>query len=313
MGKLKTTTMKRNWILTASFILSVIGVALMIIYACITSFNDWSWIIKPELASQYGSFISGIVGSLFTLVGFLLIYETIRRQRINFEKQQFESKFFEMVRYHRENVDLMNYKTSYSKEEKIVTGRQVFVELKKQCVDIVIEIKQIIKKNDTWTDIEYNKRILEIAFLIIYFGVGKRTKETLESILIKYIPEQKDLLISELRKKKTKYNDKIVFYGGHQSKLGNYFRHLYHTVKFVDKTDFLSENEKESYIKILRAQLTNYEQAILFYNSMCSLGKNWQNEGYIMRYSIIKNLPPNFLNGIDFSVFYKLDYEYEEL
>jgi len=303
--------MKQNKILFLSLTISVIGIILMIYYASISSFNDWHWKINPELASQYGSFISGITGPIFTLVGFLLIYETIRRQRIDFDKQQFETKFFELVRYHRENVEQMTFKNSYSKTGNITTGRQVIVELKKQCHDIVEDIMLLIPKHNNQTDKEYIENILKISILIFYYGVSKRTKDTVLRILDNYIPTDKERIINELRKKKTKYNDSIVFYGGHQSKLGNYFRHLFHTVRFVDESTCLNDSEKKSFIKILKAQLSNYEQALLFYNSMCPLGNKWREVGYILKYKMINNLPPNFLGSVDFSQFYEMHYEYE--
>lgn len=305
--------MKQNKLLKLAFIFSVLGIILMIYFACDSSFNDWNWELNPELASQYGSFISGIIGSLFTLVGFLLIYETLRQQRIDFEKQQFEARFFELVRYHRENVQLMTYKSAYSKEGETTTGRQVIVELKKQCNDIIKDIKVLLPKTKLQTDKQYTEEILKIAILIFYYGVSLRTKNTVLKILNKYIPDDKERIIKELRKKKTKYNAKIVFYGGHQSKLGNYFRHLYHTVRFVDSIKFLNDSEKKGYIKILRSQLTNYEQAIIFYNSLCPLGNEWRVKGYILKYEMVKNLPPDFLGEIDYSWFYDMVYEYEQL
>ena len=41
--------------------------------------------------------------------------------------------------------------------------------------------------------------------------------------------------------------------------LGHYYRHIYQTVCFVDKQEILSEKEKYSYVKMLRAQLSDLE------------------------------------------------------
>jgi hypothetical protein len=304
---------KTNRILFTSTLISVIGISLMIYFACIKSFNDYSFQINPDLASQYGTFISGLVGPIFTLVGFLLIYETIKRQREDFDKQQFENRFFEMVRYYRENVATMEFKTPFSKVNEMTTGRQVFVELKKQSKVLIEEISKYISKKENQSDKEYQEFILKISFLIIYYGVGETTKQTLLDKLKIIIPNKAVNLIEELRKKKTKYNEKIVFYGGHQSKLGFYFRHLYQTVKFVDNNNTLSEDEKIAYIEILVSQLTNYEQAILFFYSMSPFGKEWRDNKYILKYKMIKNLPHHFLGDINFNEFYDIEYEYDEL
>lgn len=56
-----------------------------------------------------------------------------------------------------------------------------------------------------------------------------------------------------------------TFYSEHQGDLGHYFRHLYHMVKFVATSD---EPDKKRYTNFIRAQLSNYELAVLFYNGL---------------------------------------------
>ncbi len=58
-----------------------------------------------------------------------------------------------------------------------------------------------------------------------------------------------------------------------------------------------------------RAQLTTYEQALFFFNSMSSLGKPWREK--IEKYELIKNIPPRFLGEIDVKDFYsEMEYEF---
>ncbi|MCX3264224.1 putative phage abortive infection protein [Pedobacter agri] len=109
------------------------------------------------------------------------------------------------------------------------------------------------------------------------------------------------------------------YYEGHQSRLGHYFRHLYQTVKYINNQEKISYKRKYEYIKVLRAQLSNYEQAILFLNSLSSLGQNWEmhpeinselttngkvNFELITKYNLIKNLPGETIYGIPFKRFY---------
>lgn len=119
-----------SFLLVTSIFLSMVGVGLIIYFGFNNSFNDGSGIVDSELASRFGSFISGIVGSIFTLVGFLLLYQTILEQRKQFNIQQFESKLFELIKYHRDNVSEILYTPSSYKEEKDISGRNVFIELK---------------------------------------------------------------------------------------------------------------------------------------------------------------------------------------
>ena len=111
------------------------------------------------------------------------------------------------------------------------------------------------------------------------------------------------------------------YYGGHQFRLGHYFRHLYQSYKFLDSSDFLSDSQKRHYGKMLRAQLSTYEQALLFINSLSWQGMRWgiraeiiyskamKNEtnkksDYIARYELIKNLPGAHMSGIRYKRYY---------
>lgn len=94
-------------------------------------------------------------------------------------------------------------------------------------------------------------------------------------------------------------------YEGHSDFLGHYFRHLFQMVKFVASMDdkLVNEETKYGYVKILRSQLSDYEQILLYYNSLTDQGSAWnkkhgdrfpEDAGYIARFRMIKNLPPNF-------------------
>lgn len=115
------------------------------------------------------------------------------------------------------------------------------------------------------------------------------------------------------------------FFGGHQSKLGHYFRHLFQTVKYIDK-QLISFEDKYDYVKTLRAQLSNYEQYLLLLNSISFLGRGWDlkhEQAYyklISKFNFVKNIPftkyKYKINGqeycLDFQMFYPLvQFEFE--
>lgn len=67
----------------------------------------------------------------------------------------------------------------------------------------------------------------------------------------------------------------IKFYKKHNSVLGHYFRNLYMIVKFIDESDLDRDDnhtnsaeivQRKKYTSIVRAQLSNPEQVLLFYN-----------------------------------------------
>lgn len=114
------------------------------------------------------------------------------------------------------------------------------------------------------------------------------------------------------------------YYGGHQFRLGHYFRHLYQSYKYLESSPFLDDKRRYSYGKMLRAQLSTYEQALLLVNSISSLGMKWEltpelsNDGksysrLITKYNLIKNLPGKQLFGIRYKNYYpNVTYETDE-
>ncbi|KPF42147.1 hypothetical protein IP87_20965 [beta proteobacterium AAP121] len=102
---------------------------------------------------------------------------------------------------------------------------------------------------------------------------------------------------------------------GHQSRLGHYYRHLYQTVRYVQRQTL--EIDHYDYVKTVRAQLSTHEQALLLLNSLCPIGQRWWSDGLMIDFKMVKNLPRNFINPqnqIDLSqVFPKGYFEWEEL
>lgn len=77
-----------------------------------------------------------------------------------------------------------------------------------------------------------------------------------------------------------------AFYDEHNTELGHYFRMLYNIVAFVDKSDVENKN---FYAKILRAQLSDAEVAILFYNGLAKHGVK-KFKPLIEKFGLLKNV-----------------------
>jgi len=124
-------------------------------------------------------------------------------------------------------------------------------------------------------------------------------------------------------------NDYVKYYGGFQYLLSHYYRHLFYVVKYVNEQKFLSYNEKYQYVKNLRTMLSNSEQVLLFFNSLSSIGRQWELEalgnvdlkGYekkdfelITKYNLIKNIPNEMLYGVNYKQYYpSVNYEFDEI
>ena len=72
-------------------------------------------------------------------------------------------------------------------------------------------------------------------------------------------------------------------------------------VNYVDQSDFsLKYKNKEKYIKIIRSQLSDYEQVLLYYDTLSLLGMDWDETSgeekkdemnLIGKYRLLKNCP----------------------
>jgi hypothetical protein len=97
-------------------------------------------------------------------------------------------------------------------------------------------------------------------------------------------------------KKNIKLHIKYAPFTGHENRLGHYYRHLYSTVKYVvskEKEGLITYNKSREYLKVLRAQMSNDEQLMLYYNYIIGFGKDWENDGYLTKYRMLHNLPIN--------------------
>lgn len=77
------------------------------------------------------------------------------------------------------------------------------------------------------------------------------------------------------------------------SKFDHYFRHLYRIIKFVQKSE-LTLKEKYEYTSLVRAQLSDYELAMLFYNCLNYAGKE-KFKPLVETYALLKNLRDELL------------------
>ncbi len=176
---------------------------------------------------------------------------------------------------------------------------------------------------------------------------GNRERFMLWSTIRKYDLKTLHLLIEDLYKIRTKSSkisgesqmakdldlpsDYEKYYGGHQFRLGHYFRHLFQAYKYIDSSPDIADRDRYRYGKMLRGQLSSYEQALIFVNSISSLGRKWEyipekfsakSESYktetkklnlITKYNIIKNLPGNQFYDIKFKDYYReVEYESDE-
>ncbi|TWR31508.1 hypothetical protein FPZ43_03260 [Mucilaginibacter pallidiroseus] len=174
---------------------------------------------------------------------------------------------------------------------------------------------------------------VESDFYVNWWAINSLTnkRQRFEEILLKRnltstnkkvkVTSEKDV---NIQSKATFYPDDYdKYYGGHQFRLGHYFRHLYQTVSFINDQPDISGIDQRNYIRHLRGQLSTDEQIIFFLNSLSQLGRVWELEEkktgmaverrqqLVTDYALIKNIPNDeAIKGFKLSHFYpSIDYE----
>lgn len=242
-------------------------------------------------------------------------------QNQTMEVQKFENQYYKMIDLHKQNVnemiipffDILTGTNSSQKEEltadkipnKILTeviGNKGFIDMATELEECVSSSVELLTEYNLYENIE----ILRFAYKIFFWGVYSdfsnsatisktHQDEVKNQIKSKQRGYKRNLLI-EL---KQEINTRYVPFQGHESRLAHYYRHLFQIVKYVvqqEEKGLITYHETRQYLRVLRAQLSNSEQLMLYYNYICGFGENWDRLGdkgyqFLTKYRMIHNLP----------------------
>lgn len=216
---------------------------------------------------------AGLLNAFFSFLAFMAVLLTIYLQsrKDGHDKQNgarvlFEQEFFAMVGMLENIVSHLSITVDEPAKTVAITSADA------QKYGYTTEQEELAK------DLEIEKRKVEgrEVFRYIY-------KDRKDTSLINYVNgEEKWYETEEARQ--------MCFDGT----LDHYFRYLYRILKHIDKSELLGkldepEKEREYYAHLLRAQLSNYELLMLFYNGL--LGENPQTiKTLIEKYAMFNNL-----------------------
>lgn len=232
---------------------------------CIANFSS-----TGEVGDTIGGIISpfaAIIAIWFTFKAFWVQYEANESQKIinnnqrkDIAMERFENTFFQMLNLQQEIVNGLRF-SLYEHEKRFNHNTQMKPE-----EDIIVTGRSVFN----WI---YNKGT--------YSGLKTSSGR---------FPEGLKGLINEYGYENYVKQPSI-------SCLDHYFRHLYRIFKFVyDSRDVLSNkyNEEYKYTSIIRAQLSEYELILLFYNCLSPNGKD-RFKKYAERYALFNNIREELL------------------
>lgn len=225
--------------------------------------------IADTIGGLMNPFIA-LAGVIVTGLAFYMQYKANliqRKQLLNqeyqYKVQQFESHFFEMLKLHKENVNEMEI---YLSKDHQYRGRSVFkrgVEEIHRNIESTQPTYFIPDGMNMPTDAIVFPYRFHNAYRIFFWGEKTTPKYMVGGVSISFA------ITGVLYDSSQNWN----------AVLGHYYRHLFSMVKFVVDSTVIHEYEnKLRYLTILRAQLSNHEQIMLYYNWLSGYGENWEVE-----------------------------------
>ena len=179
--------------------------------------------------------------------------EQLQAQNQTLQKQNVENSFFQLLGLHREIVNSMAIHGSLLSSPKRSLESKNYSG--RECFDHMLQKLKDIYEAPTE---QFNAEMQPDA-------------DRAESLRRKWL--------------KDKYEE---FFPDLQPYVGHYFRHLYNTIEFVDKS--ASEvAEKKFYIDLIRAQLSSTELGLLFYHSLSDRGVEFR--VLIEKYALFEHIP----------------------
>lgn len=305
----------------------VLGVMSFVLFFRITidkAYFNTSWEIDTKLAADFGSFVGGFVGTIFSLIGTLVVAYTfvmqfLQSNQISEEQNKLNRKseatnnFFKMIDFQNAIIEQMELPTIKDGNEK---GRKVFVTSKEQIELILAQYskhkdKKEGEKNFMSVPDLNDDELFDLVYALFYYGLpdhgedyhSKEEKEDVNPSWVKIFGNEGDVIACCVEKislylfLKDHYRDEKVgewlIRRKNQPYLSSYFQNLYGAINFVDSNSDFEKSEKENLMNILRAQLSTPELYILDIHSRSKIsevaGEDWST--YIDRYDLLKNLP----------------------
>ncbi|WP_159637961.1 putative phage abortive infection protein [Sphingobacterium composti Ten et al. 2007 non Yoo et al. 2007] len=309
--EVKNSKFIRKYLLLISIIL--ISIALLLAIISPFFFTNFD-IFDGEKVVKYGSVGDAIGGLMNPFIGIAAVigtglafyaqYQANKQVQDQFKLQQFDNQFYEMLRLHKENVNEMEI-WNEGNTKLISKGRTSFTIYK---LEFEMFLRMLIESGEEFNDKNF-AILYRLFFTGLYEELTNEIKNNIPKFYIRFNKSQPTCFdgfeiihytIDAEYAQFHKMYERLPNLGYIQF-LGHYYRHLYQMVKFV-VTKFteglLTYDISINYLKILRGQLSNDEQVMLFYNWIAGLhdrniGFKWENDEnqFFTEFLMIHNLP----------------------
>ena len=298
----------------------IIGGVGLIVFLGIT-FNkvyfNTSWEIDAKLAADFGSFVGGFVGTIFSLIGTLVVAYTFvmqfRQSNRMFEEQNKLNRksealdiFFRRIELHHsilEKIEVPN------KKGELIKGYRAFTLLMDQYHDLCRIFANgnpnlPAKLRELWEDSEESYQLFFALVYAIFYDSLEWTKivfPSLKEVKRAGSVEELGLIVRDVqlkyRRKREEekqeedpLNRSVVDMAHNIGFLLPYFNNLYDTLEFIRNNESFSCKERKEFVKTMCSLLSKDEiyflHEYILSNVGVSLGQNW--DVYVNDYGLFE-------------------------
>lgn len=203
---------------------------------------------------EWGDFFGGVLNPIFTLLTFTGVLITIVLQQTELRESKAEMRrSADALQEQTKSLQRQNFEATFFQMLSVHTALV-------NAIDLIDDQNRTTRGRD--------------CFNVFYTRLNKIYRDQVGKSNGKYSDES----ILRLSYK--------LFWKKHQVELGHYFRYLYNTVRYVKESAFVDG----PYIRLIRAQLSDQETLLLFYNCIASEhGGNFKT--LAEEFSLLDNMP----------------------
>ena len=265
----------RDWKTWVCFIPVFLSLLFGVYLIVLTLKDSHTWLFASldtfffsQMSNNFGDFVSGTIGILFTLTATFFLFVTMAEQR----KQTYEAR-------------LDNARSRYE---------STYFNMLAMLDDVIKSVDANLKESKS-NQIEsinaYYRLIKEM-----YATSKTANAEMLELLQELSINDSCSIRIQRLREGTASIFEQIV--KEIDCNVSYFYRYIYNAIMYIEEIDVINEAKKKQYLNILKAQLSDEALALLMYDAISKFAQN--KEGFNKFQDVLDRL--NFFEDIQESV-----------
>ncbi|WP_299107643.1 putative phage abortive infection protein [uncultured Tenacibaculum sp.] len=233
--------------------------------------------LNSEKIAQFGDFIGGIVGSLWSLAGVILFYVALTEQRndIKINRQALEAQVDalnqQIKEFELQRTELSETRKVFKEQSetlKIQRFENTFFQLLSLHHELVDKLNFDRNQFLGQTEPLEKRAVLSKAFIDLHSKIeGSNTlpykSSTGQTNWKEFKPESIEVAEERLIQAYTEF-----YFEDYKQILSHYYRNVYHIFKFIYFSKLIPKEKKQFYASLVRAQLSSDELYLILYNSL---------------------------------------------